>query len=77
VNKLVLAGMPFRDAYRKVGADIESGNFKPDKGLAHVHVGSIGNLSNHRITKYFRETMSSFNFEKVSEAIDALVNGKS
>jgi len=44
VNALVQSGMPFRDAYKKVGKKIEEGNFKPDKKVNHSHIGSIGNL---------------------------------
>ena len=44
VNKLVLAGMPFRDAYKKVGLDIERGDYHPDTTVQHTHEGSIGNL---------------------------------
>ncbi len=46
VNDLVKNGMPFRDAYKKVGMDIEEGNFEPLTDLNHIHVGSIGNLGN-------------------------------
>src|SRR6188474_1654202 len=49
VNKLVLQGMPFRDAYKKVGLDIEAGNFKYDTSIDHTHAGSIGNLSTEQI----------------------------
>src|SRR5690606_15871078 len=44
VNKLVLAGVPFRDAYRQVGLSIEKGNYDPDTAIRHTHEGSIGNL---------------------------------
>lgn len=53
VNRLVYEGMPFREAYQKVGADIESGSFKPDRNLDHSHMGSIGNLSNDYIRQKF------------------------
>ncbi|WP_289874222.1 argininosuccinate lyase, partial [uncultured Muribaculum sp.] len=49
VNRLAVNGMPFRDAYKKVGLDIESGNFSPNKDICHTHAGSIGNLCNEDI----------------------------
>lgn len=77
VNKLVLSGVPFRDAYRSVGADIESGKFSTDGKVEHTHIGSIGNPGNERIVRYFRKTMASFEFEKVSEAVSKLTGLKS
>jgi len=44
VNKLVQSGIPFRDAYKIVGENIQKGNFKPDRKLNHTHIGSLGNL---------------------------------
>jgi argininosuccinate lyase len=44
LNQLVLSGTPFRDAYRQIGAEIEAGNFIPQKVLKHTHQGSLGNL---------------------------------
>ncbi len=49
VNAEVLAGVPFREAYKKVGAAIENGDFAPDFTLNHTHEGSIGNLCNDKI----------------------------
>ena len=49
VNRRVLAGMPFRDAYKQVGLDIEAGKFIPSKSVNHTHEGSIGNLCNESI----------------------------
>ncbi|HLP05493.1 MAG TPA: argininosuccinate lyase [Paludibacter sp.] len=68
VNRLTLAGIPFRDAYKQVGREIESGNFKPDKQVHHTHEGSIGNLCNEEICTYKNEVMGQFSFRKVSEA---------
>jgi argininosuccinate lyase len=73
VNRLVLAGMPFRDAYLKVGLDIEKGNFSPNKKLQHVHEGSIGNLCNDEISLLMQNTMNRFSFKKVDEAINNLL----
>ncbi len=69
VNKLVLSGMPFRDAYRKVGLDIESGSFNPDRTIHHVHEGSIGNLSLSEIRSAFSAVVASFRFEKTQQAV--------
>lgn len=74
VNKLVMSGMPFRDAYKKVGLDIEAGNYKPDTAVNHTHEGSIGNLCNDDIKKYFESVWMGFNFNKVHEAIGTLLN---
>ena len=68
VNRLAAAGMPFRDAYKKVGLDIEAGNFTPDKQLHHTHEGSIGNLCNDRISELMDGILSEFHFEGVAEA---------
>ncbi|MDR1671385.1 MAG: argininosuccinate lyase [Alistipes sp.] len=68
VNALVLKGVPFRDAYRTVGAQIESGNFAPEKQIHHTHIGSIGNLATARITELMNETLAQFGFEKVERA---------
>ena len=51
VNRLVLNGTPFRDAYKQVGLAIEKGDFNPDKQINHTHEGSIGNLNNSQITE--------------------------
>ena len=68
VNRLTLSGVPFRDAYKQVGLEIEAGNFKPDKTVNHTHQGSIGNLCNDEICVYKDEILSQFTFEKVREA---------
>jgi argininosuccinate lyase len=73
VNKLTLSGVPFRDAYKQVGLDIEAGNFNPDKAIQHTHEGSIGNLCNDEILIYKNEIISQFGFDKVKRAIDQLL----
>jgi argininosuccinate lyase len=73
VNQLVLEGMPFRDAYRQVGEQIESGNFNPDYSVKHTHEGSIGNLCNKQIDDKLKRVLKDFEFEKVKEALDALL----
>ncbi|MEP6699704.1 MAG: argininosuccinate lyase [Bacteroidota bacterium] len=74
VNKLVNAGMPFRDAYKKVGLDIEAGNFNYNITIDHTHEGSIGNLCNEEIKKQMQVIFDSFPFKKVNIAIDKLVS---
>jgi len=74
VNKLVLSGVPFRDAYRAVGAAIDAGNFSTDKQLNHQHIGSIGNLSNERIRSAFDAAYNDFGFEKPKRAIEELTS---
>ncbi len=73
VNRLATNGMPFRDAYKKVGLDIEAGKFTPTKSVAHTHEGSIGNLCNDRICALMDDVVKSFNFEKVDMAVEKLV----
>lgn len=73
VNRLVLSGTPFRDAYKQVGLAIEQGNFNPDKQVNHTHEGSIGNLGNEHITAAMDKLLGSFNFEKVAKAIEGLI----
>ena len=68
VNKLASEGMPFRDAYKKVGLDIEAGTFRPDKNIHHTHEGSIGNLCNDRIAELMKRVYEGFAFEKVVNA---------
>ncbi len=73
VNKLVLQGMAFRDAYKKVGLDIETGNFKYSPTTAHTHEGSIGNLCNDQLQRMMGNIIQKYNFEKVNTAIQELL----
>ena len=73
VNKLVNAGMPFRDAYKKVGMDIESGKFNYDINIHHTHEGSIGNLCTAEIKGQMQKLVSSFPIDKVNTAINKLL----
>jgi len=73
VNKLVNAGMPFRDAYKKVGLDIEAGNFKYDTNISHSHEGSIGNLCTGEIKKQMLKITGSFPFASVRSAVHKLI----
>ena len=58
VNRLVLEGMPFRDAYRKVGLEVRDGSYRPNRSVDHTHAGSIGNLCNEQIADKFRSLLS-------------------
>jgi argininosuccinate lyase len=73
VNKLVNQGMPFRDAYKKVGLDIEAGRFTYDTTIKHSHEGSIGNLCTEQIRAQMQKVVDSFPFASVQQAISKLV----
>lgn len=68
VNEMVLQGVPFREAYRKVGLDIENGDFKPSAHVNHTHEGSIGNLCNQQVAGLMQNVMSQFGFDRVRQA---------
>ena len=72
VNRLAREGVPFRDAYRQVGASIEAGTFVPDKNIHHTHEGSIGNLCNDRISARMESLLAEFPFAQIDSAIEAL-----
>lgn len=76
VNRLASEGMPFRDAYKKVGLDIEAHQFTPNKEIHHTHEGSIGNLCNDRIAAFMQATYARFGFERVSEAEKKFLGGE-
>ncbi len=73
VNNLVLQGVPFRDAYKQVGAQIEAGAFKPSHHLNHTHEGSIGNLCNKEIKDKKDRVVEKFSFQQVERAIEELL----
>lgn len=74
VNDLVLQGMPFRDAYKKVGLDIEANQFAPDQSkVNHTHEGSIGNLCLDEIKSKMTFQIGDFRFEKIDQAIQHLL----
>ena len=68
VNKMVLQGIPFREAYKIIGEQIDSGKFKPEKEVNHTHEGSIGNLCLEKIAVYKNEKVESFHFDKIEKA---------
>ena len=75
VNRRVVEGVPFRDAYKQVGLEIEAGKLVARKEVHHTHEGSIGNLCNDRIADMMREVMASFSFERMNEAEKQLIHG--
>lgn len=74
VNRQVLNGVPFRDAYKQVGLEIEKGNFNPDKNINHTHEGSIGNLCNSQIEILKQNVIDQFEFDNVTRAENKLLN---
>ena len=73
VNRLAANGMPFRDAYKKVGLDIEAGQFTPDKNIHHTHEGSIGNLCNDQSQALMHHVLEGFAFERMTAAEQSLL----
>ena len=76
VNHRVLAGVPFRDAYKQVGLEIEAGQFVPNKEVHHTHEGSIGNLCNEQITQLMESVLQGFSFDRVNQAEQSLIKGQ-
>ena len=74
VNRLAAAGMPFRDAYKKVGLEIEAGEFVANKNIHHTHEGSVGNLCTYKIQALMEQTMAEFSFDKVRNAEKKLLD---
>ncbi|MCU0471363.1 MAG: argininosuccinate lyase, partial [Arcicella sp.] len=74
VNELVLQDVPFREAYKIIGNEINGGSYSPNRNLKHTHEGSIGNLCNAQITNMMQAVMGRFGFEKVEEAIQNLLS---
>ncbi len=74
VNKLVSKGVSFREAYKKIAADIERGKFNYNTKIKHTHEGSIGNLQNDQIQKMMQNVLQQFNFEKANNALQKLLS---
>jgi argininosuccinate lyase len=73
VNKLVLAGTPFREAYKKVGMDIEKGDFGGKYEINHTHEGSIGQLNLKEVNNLMEKVVSEFGFDRIKKAIEKLL----
>lgn len=74
VNKLVLAGTPFRDAYKQVGLAIEKGDYSPEKKVNHTHEGSLGNLCTAEISNMMEVSIDAFNFSLSNEKLNTLLD---
>ena len=74
VNKLVLQGVPFRDAYKQIGKNIEEENFSYSTNIHHTHEGSIGNLCTQQIEAAMQQAVADFNFEAYHQAIEKLLS---
>lgn len=74
VNKLVLSGVPFRDAYKKVGQDIAENNFKYSTDINHIHEGASDNLQNISIKEMMNQILSGFNFSHANNALKKLLD---
>ena len=74
VNQLAASGVPFRDAYKQVGLEIEAGKFSTDKKVCHTHEGSIGNLCTEEIALQMQNIIQQFNFTLIEEAENKLLN---
>ncbi|NQU55025.1 MAG: hypothetical protein HQ522_21105 [Bacteroidetes bacterium] len=73
VNKLVLQGIPFREAYKQVGEQIENNSFHPEKKVNHTHEGSVGNLCLENISENKEKVLKGFDFEKIEKAVKQLL----
>ena len=73
VNKLVLEGVPFRDAYKKIGMAIEKGEFSYTPSVEHTHEGSIGNLRNDQIARMMEDIIHRFNFSSLKDVLAKLL----
>ncbi|MDE6623839.1 MAG: argininosuccinate lyase [Alistipes sp.] len=60
VNRLALQGVPFREAYRRVGQAVQRGEYRPTREVHHTHEGSIGNLCTDRIRRKMERAMAEF-----------------
>ncbi|MCD8281947.1 MAG: argininosuccinate lyase [Prevotella sp.] len=73
VNRLAAQGVPFRDAYKKVGKELADGTFVPDRHVHHTHEGSIGNLCNDKIARAMQDIINEFHFERIDDAEKGLL----
>jgi argininosuccinate lyase len=73
VNKLVLQGVPFRDAYKAVGSQINAGTYEPSRDINHTHQGSLGNLCLDQISERMRQIVQSYEFQNIERAYSKLL----
>lgn len=76
VNEMARRGVPFREAYREVGLQIEEGRYEPNRTVNHTHAGSIGNLCTAQIADLMDKAMQNFEFERFLAAEKALIEGE-
>ncbi|MEL6667381.1 MAG: argininosuccinate lyase, partial [Bacteroidota bacterium] len=76
VNKLVLTGHPFREAYQIIGQAVEDGTFEPETEIAHTHLGSLGYPAQDEVDGKWTQVYATFDFKKAEEAERKLVGGK-
>ncbi|MFY0606043.1 MAG: argininosuccinate lyase [Cyclobacteriaceae bacterium] len=74
VNELVLSGVAFRDAYKIVGEEVESGNYKPNRNIKHTHLGSVGNLANDQVAAKIQRELNKFPFDNVLKCFESLTS---
>ena len=74
VNKLVMQGVPFRDAYKQVGGQINAGTYEPTREVNHTHAGSIGNLCLDEIAEKMLSVVESYEFDQIEAAFSNLLN---
>ncbi|MCI4667352.1 MAG: argininosuccinate lyase [Bacteroidia bacterium] len=75
VNKYVLEGMSFREAYKKIGKEIQEGSYQDAKSVAHTHEGSIGQLCKQEILEKFQKVRTEFSFKNFESAWEKLLKG--
>ncbi len=73
VNKLVLEGLPFREAYKQIARSIKDGTYRPGRQVKHSHEGSMGNLCNDEIMHKMESVFIRFQFEKKKKAYENLL----
>lgn len=76
VNKLVQQGVPFRDAYKQVGGEINAGKYEPTREISHTHEGSIGNLCLEEISERMKQVVSTYDFGRIEKAYASLMVNK-
>jgi argininosuccinate lyase len=73
MNRLIISGVPMRDAYIRIGEMVAENKFTTTKELNHTHAGSIGNLMNEAIRKNMKDLLAKFEFEKAGDALKELL----
>ncbi len=73
VNKLVMQGVPFRDAYKQVGSQINAGTYEPTREVNHSHAGSVGNLCLDEIAEKMIAVVEGYDFEQIDVAYKELL----